>query len=47
MGAATGMSENQRRAQDTLTARDLVLRGASAIGLIMAALAALLAVQPA
>lgn len=37
------MSENQRRAQDVLRMQDVVLRGLSAIGLIVAALAALLA----
>ena len=42
----SGLSENQRRAQDLLTARDLVLRGAAAVGLIVAALMLLLTVQP-
>ena len=48
-GGAVGeeMSENERRAADQLTAQDLVIRAASAIGLIMAALTALLAIQPA
>ena len=41
------MTENQRRAQDVLTVQDLMVRGASAIGLIVAALVALLAIQTA
>ena len=41
------MTENQRRAQDCLSPRDLVLRGASAIVLIVTVLAVLLAFQPA
>ena len=44
-GAAGDMSENQRRAEDVLTIHDVVLRGMSALGLIVAALAALLAAQ--
>ena len=40
------MTENQRRAADTLRARDVLLRAASAVGLIVAALAALVAIQP-
>ena len=39
------MSENQRRAEDVLRIEDVVLRGISAIGLIVTALAALLAAQ--
>ena len=41
------MTENQRRAQDNLSPRDLMLRTASAIALIAMALALLLAIQPA
>ena len=46
-GTGTVSSENQRRAADTLRVRDVVVRAASAVGLIAAALAALLAIQPA
>lgn len=46
VGGTGRMSENQRRAEDRLIARDLLVRGASAIGLIVAALAALLAIHP-
>ena len=46
-GEGTGtVTENQRRAADTLRARDVLLRAASAVGLIVAALAALVAIQP-
>ena len=41
------MSENERRAADTLTLGEVVLRGAFAIALIVVVLAALLALQPA
>jgi hypothetical protein len=41
----SGMTENQRRESDVLCARDLVLRGITFIGLIVAVLVALLAVQ--
>lgn len=40
------MTENERRAADVLRARDLVLRGATAVALIVVALAALLAISP-
>ena len=41
-----GVSENQRRAEDLLSKRDLVVRAISVIGLLSAALGALLAAQP-
>ena len=41
------VTENQRRAQDSLSPRELMLRGASAIALIATVLAVLLAIQPA
>ena len=37
------MTENERRALDPLTARDVTVRAVLAVGLILAALAALLA----
>ena len=40
------MSENERRAADTLRASDLVVRGASVLLLIAVALLAVLALQP-
>ena len=40
------MSENERRAGDTLRASDLVVRGASVVLLIVVALLAILAIQP-
>jgi hypothetical protein len=40
------VSENERRAADTLRASDLLIRGASVVILIVAALAAILAMQP-
>ena len=40
------MTENQRRTEDLLRPRDLIVRAATAIGLIVAALAALLALLP-
>ncbi|MFM9105492.1 MAG: hypothetical protein ACKOWF_02200 [Chloroflexota bacterium] len=40
------MSENERRATDTLSASDLVIRGASVVVLILTALLAVLAIQP-
>ncbi len=40
------MTENQRRAHDLLTMRDLVLRSLAVVGLIVVTLAALLAAQP-
>lgn len=40
------MSENERRAADTLRTSDLVLRGASVVALIVGALLAVLAIQP-
>ena len=39
------MTENERRAQDLLSTRDLIVRVLSAVGLIAAALLALLASQ--
>jgi len=42
-GGRRGMSENERRVDDRLTARDLVLRGAVTAALIVSALLALLA----
>lgn len=39
------MVENERRAADVVTARDLIVRAVTTIGLIGAALGALLAVQ--
>lgn len=41
------MSENERRANDVLTARDLAMRGVATATLILMALVALLALQPA
>ena len=41
------MGENERRAEDVLTAQYLLVRAASAIGLIAAAFVALLAAQSA
>ncbi len=41
------MTENERRAADSLRLTEVVVRGAFAIGLIVVALAALLAIQPA
>jgi hypothetical protein len=40
------MSENERRAADLLSARDLAVRGLLALGLIAAALVVLLASSP-
>lgn len=40
------MTENERRALDRVTKRDLMLRGMTVIGLIVAALILLLMVQP-
>jgi hypothetical protein len=40
------VTENERRAADVLSVRDLVLRGVSAIGLIMFAVIMLLAMRP-
>ncbi|MGH2562352.1 MAG: hypothetical protein ACRDJH_25100 [Thermomicrobiales bacterium] len=40
------MTENQRRAQDQLTARDLIIRAITTLGLIGAVLALLIAVNP-
>ncbi len=40
------MSENERRAADTLRASDLVVRGASVVLLIVTALLVILALQP-
>ena len=40
------VTENQRRTEDLLRPRDLIVRAATAIGLIVAALAALLALLP-
>ncbi len=40
------MTENQRRAHDLLTMRDLFLRSLAVVGLIVVTLAALLAAQP-
>ncbi len=39
------MTENERRAQDLLSARDLIVRGLLVVGLIAAALLTLLAAQ--
>jgi hypothetical protein len=41
------VTENERRAADSLRLSDVVLRGAFAIALIVVALAALIAIQPA
>jgi hypothetical protein len=41
------VTENERRAADVLDARDVLLRSASAVGLIVAALIILLVIQPA
>jgi hypothetical protein len=41
------VTENERRAADSLQLGDVVLRGACAIAIIVGALAALLAIQPA
>jgi hypothetical protein len=41
------VTENERRAADSLRASDLVLRGLSVIGLIAVALVLLLALNPA
>jgi len=40
------VSENERRATDTLRASDLVVRGASVVLLIVTALLAILSMQP-
>ncbi len=40
------MSENERRAADTLRMSDLLVRGASVVLLIVTALLAILAIQP-
>ncbi len=40
------MSENERRAADTLRASDLVVRGVSVVLLIVTALLVILALQP-
>jgi hypothetical protein len=40
------VSENERRAADTLRASDLLVRGASVVLLILVALVAVLAIQP-
>ncbi len=40
------MSENERRAADTLRASDLLIRGASVVILFLIALVAVLAIQP-
>lgn len=40
------MTENDRRAADVLRARDLLVRGGSALALILVGLIALLALQP-
>lgn len=40
------MSENERRAADTLRTSDLVVRGASVVFLIVVALVVVLAMQP-
>ena len=40
------VTENERRAQDLLQARDLIVRGLSVVGLIAVALLTLLAIQP-
>ncbi len=40
------MTENQRRAHDLLTRRDLALRTLAVVALIVTTLAALLAAQP-
>ncbi len=45
-GRAKRVTENQRRTEDLLTKRDLVLRTIAVIALIVAALTALLATQP-
>ncbi|MFL5759255.1 MAG: hypothetical protein ACJ789_05930 [Thermomicrobiales bacterium] len=39
------MSENERREADVLCARDLIVRGITFLGLIVAVLVALLAIQ--
>jgi hypothetical protein len=41
------VTENERRAADSLRLADVVVRGLFAIGLILVALAALVAIQPA
>ena len=41
------MTENERRAADSLRLSDVVLRGLFAIALILVAFAALMAIQPA
>ena len=40
------MSENERRAADTLRTSDLLVRGASVVLLIVTALLAIMAIQP-
>ena len=40
------MSENERRAADTLRMSDLLVRGASVVLLIVTALLAILAIKP-
>jgi len=40
------VSENERRAADTLRMSDLLVRGASVVLLIVTALLAILAIQP-
>ena len=40
------VTENERRAQDLLKTRDLIVRGLSVVGLIAVALLTLLAIQP-
>ncbi len=40
------VSENERRAADTLRASDLLIRGASVVILFLVALVAVLAIQP-
>ncbi len=40
------MSENERRAADTLRVSDLLVRGATVVLLIVTALLAILAIQP-
>ncbi len=45
-GRGRGVTENQRRSDDLLTRRDLVLRALAVIALIVAALTVLLVSQP-
>ncbi len=47
LGGEGDVTENQRRTEDLLRPKDLIVRAVTAIGLIAAALVALLALLPA